>query len=260
MRWMIYGFSFFLLLGSVGAGTIAFLLYKYGKGLPDYGQLANYKPPVVTRVHSGDGRLLAEYAKERRVFIPVSVMPKLLIKAFLSSEDKNFFEHSGIDPVSLMNAAINNLLNIYKNKRPRGASTITQQVAKNFLLSNELSLERKIKEAILAFRIEKAFSKNRILELYLNEIYLGMGSYGVAAAALNYFDKSLDELTVEEVAYLAALPKAPNNYHPVRRKSAATARRNWVIQKMHENGFISKTTMEIAQSIELKSLDLKPNL
>ena len=253
MRWVIYCFSLLLLLASVGAGTLAFLLYKYGKGLPDYGQLANYKPPVVTRVHSGDGRLIAEYAKERRVFIPVSVMPKLLIKAFLSSEDKNFFEHSGVDPVSLMNAAINNLLNFYKNKRPRGASTITQQVAKNFLLSNELSLERKIKEAILAFRIEKAFSKNRILELYLNEIYLGMGSYGVAAAALNYFDKSLDELTVEEAAYLAALPKAPNNYHPVRKRGAAIARRNWVIQKMHENGFISETTMKLAQSIELKT-------
>ena len=251
MRWVIYGFSVFLLLGSMTAGAIAFLLYKYGIGLPEYGQLAVYRPPVVTRVHGGDGRLIAEYAKERRVFVPVNVMPKLLIKAFLSSEDKNFYAHSGIDIYSLVNAAVSNLLNFYNNKRPRGASTITQQVAKNFLLTNELSLERKIKEAILAFRIEKAFSKNRILELYLNEIYLGMGSYGVAAAALNYFDKSLDELTVPEVAYLAALPKAPNNYHPFRKRGAAIARRNWVIKQMHKNGFISERTMTEAQSSEL---------
>ena len=251
MRWVIYGFSVFLLLGSMTAGAIAFLLYKYGKGLPEYGQLADYRPPVVTRVHGGDGRLIAEYAKERRVFVPVNAMPKLLIKAFLSSEDKNFYAHSGIDIYSLVNAAVSNLLNFYNNERPRGASTITQQVAKNFLLTNELSLERKIKEAILAFRIEKAFSKNRILELYLNEIYLGMGSYGVAAAALNYFDKSLDELTVPEVAYLAALPKAPNNYHPFRKRGAAIARRNWVIKQMHKNGFISERTMTEAQSSEL---------
>ena len=251
MRWVIYGFSVFLLLGSMVAGTFAFLLHKYGKGLPEYGQLADYRPPVVTRVHGGDGRLIAEYAKERRVFVPVNVMPKLLIKAFLSSEDKNFYAHSGIDIYSLVNAAVSNLLNFYNNKRPRGASTITQQVAKNFLLTNELSLERKIKEAILAFRIEKAFSKNRILELYLNEIYLGMGSYGVAAAALNYFNKSLDELTVPEVAYLAALPKAPNNYHPFRKRGAAIARRNWVIKQMQKNGFISERTMTEAQSSEL---------
>ena len=226
-----------IIVGSV------FFLFKYGKGLPEYGQLADYKPSVVTRVHGGDGRLLAEYAKERRVFVPVEVMPKLLIKAFLSSEDKNFYSHQGIDVKSLLSAAFDNLINLTSGRRPRGASTITQQVAKNFMLTNEVSIERKIKEAILAFRIEKALSKNRILELYLNEIYLGFGSYGVAAAALNYFDKSLDELSVAEVAYLAALPKAPNNYHPVRKKKAALARRNWVIQQMHKNGFISNNTM-----------------
>ena len=255
MRWLIYGVSFFLVLASVGAGGVVFLLYSYGKGLPEYGQLAHYKPPVVTRVHGGDGRLLTEYARERRVFVPVEAIPKLIIKAFLSSEDKNFYSHKGIDFKSLFSAAIDNVLNFNSNKRPRGASTITQQVAKNFLLTNEVSIERKIKEAILAFRIEKALSKNRILELYLNEIYLGFGSYGVAAAALNYFDKSLNELSVAEAAYLAALPKGPSNYHPVRNRNAAISRRNWVINQMHKNGFISDKIMRSEQSI---SLGIKP--
>ena len=253
MRWLIYIFSLLLVVSSIGVGGVIFLLYTYGKGLPEYGQLADYRPPVVTRVHGGDGRLIAEYARERRVFVPINVMPKLLIKAFLSSEDKNFYSHKGVDVVSLISAAFDNVLNFYTKKRPRGASTITQQVAKNFLLTNELSIERKIKEAILAFRIEKAFSKDRIIELYLNEIYLGLGSYGVAAAALNYFNKSLDDLTVAEAAYLAALPKAPNNYHPVRNKQAALVRRNWVIHQMHKNGFISQKTMQTEQSSSLKA-------
>ncbi|MBH68822.1 MAG: penicillin-binding protein [Rhodospirillaceae bacterium] len=248
MRWLIYIFSLLLVTSSIGIGGVIFLLYTYGQGLPEYGQLADYRPPVVTRVHGGDGRLIAEYAKERRVFVPINVMPKLLIKAFLSSEDKNFYSHKGVDIISLISAAFDNIANFYSKKRPRGASTITQQVAKNFLLTNELSIERKIKEAILAFRIEKAFSKDRILELYLNEIYLGLGSYGVATAALNYFDKSLDNLTVAEAAYLAALPKAPNNYHPVHNKEAALIRRNWVIQQMYKNGFISQKTMKSEQS------------
>lgn len=255
MRWLIYGLSCLLIVGSAIIVSSVFFLFKYGKGLPEYGQLADYRPSVVTRVHGGDGRLLAEYAKERRVFVPVEAMPKLLLKAFLSSEDKNFYSHGGVDLKSLLNAAFNNLLNLTSDRRPRGASTITQQVAKNFLLTNEVSVERKIKEAILAFRIEKALSKNRILELYLNEIYLGFGSYGVATAALNYFDKSLDELSVAEVAYLAALPKAPNNYHPVRKKQAALVRRNWVIQQMYKNGFISKNAMIKEQ---LTPLEIKP--
>ena len=227
MRWILYLFSLLLILGAGAAGAIAWGLYTYGQGLPDYGQLADYEPPVVTRVHGGDGRLLAEYATERRVFVPISAMPKRIIKAFLSAEDKNFYSHSGIDFISLASAMVQNLRNLGSNRRPRGASTITQQVAKNFLLTNEVSIERKVKEAILAFRIERTLSKERILELYLNEIYLGFGSYGVAAAALNYFDKSLGDLTVDEAAFLAALPKAPNNYHPIRRREAAVIRRNW---------------------------------
>src|SRR5690606_18388934 len=166
--------------------------------------------------------------------------------AFLSAEDKTFYEHPGIDPMGIVNAAIVNLRNMGGNRRPVGASTITQQVAKNFLLTNEVSIERKIKEAILAFRIEQTYSKDRILELYLNEIYLGGGSYGVAAAALNYFNKSLSELTLAEAAYLAALPKAPNNYHPVRHREAAVGRRNWVLGRMAEDGRITRAEAETA--------------
>jgi penicillin-binding protein 1A len=251
MRWILYLFSLLLILGAGAAGAIAWGLYTYGQGLPDYGQLADYEPPVVTRVHGGDGRLLAEYATERRVFVPISAMPKRIIKAFLSAEDKNFYSHSGIDFISLANAMVQNLRNLGSNRRPRGASTITQQVAKNFLLTNEVSIERKVKEAILAFRIERTLSKERILELYLNEIYLGFGSYGVAAAALNYFDKSLGDLTVDEAAFLAALPKAPNNYHPIRRREAAVIRRNWVIEQMARNGFISTAEVTESQAVPL---------
>ncbi len=252
MRWILYLFSLLLILGAAGAGGIAWGLYTYGQGLPDYSQLEDYEPPVVTRVHGGDGRLLAEYATERRVFVPIDAMPKRVIKAFLSAEDKNFYSHPGVDFVSLASALIDNIRNYGTNRRPRGASTITQQVAKNFLLTNEVSIERKAKEAILAFRIERTLTKDRILELYLNEIYLGFGSYGVAAAALNYFDKSLDELTVAEAAFLAALPKAPNNYHPIRRREAALARRDWVIAQMAGNGFISPAQAEEAQAEPLK--------
>ncbi|MCH7943859.1 MAG: transglycosylase domain-containing protein, partial [Proteobacteria bacterium] len=228
----------FLLAVAAAGGGLFYLLYIYGRGLPDYQQLADYQPPTVTRVHAGDGRLLAEYATERRIFVPVSAMPRRVIDAFLSAEDKNFYRHPGVDFTSVARAMLRNFINLGKGKRLQGASTITQQVAKNFLLTNEVSIERKVKEAILAFRIEKAISKDRILELYLNEIYLGKGSYGVAAAALNYFNKSLDALTIAETAYLAALPKAPNNYHPVRYREAATARRNWVIDRMLAEGYI----------------------
>jgi penicillin-binding protein 1A len=223
---------------AVAGGGGLYLLYYYGRGLPDYQQLANYEPPTVTRVHAGDGRLLAEYATERRIFVPVAAMPRRVIDAFLAAEDKNFYRHPGVDFLGVARAMVRNIAALGKGKRLQGASTITQQVAKNFLLTNEVSIERKVKEAILAFRIEKAFSKDRILELYLNEIYLGKGSYGVAAAALNYFNKSLDALTIAETAYLAALPKAPNNYHPVRYREAAIARRNWVIDRMLEEAFI----------------------
>ena len=241
-------FAGLVLLAVTGAGGVLLVLYHFGRDLPDYQQLAHYEPPTVTRVHAGDGSLLAEYAREKRVFMPVAAIPKRVIQAFLAAEDKTFYRHSGVDLPGILRAVVTNVVNYTTNRRPVGASTITQQVAKNFLLSNELSVERKIREAILAFRIERAFTKDQILELYLNEIYLGFGSYGVAAAALNYFDKPLDELTLAETAFLAALPKAPNNYHPVRNRKAATARRNWVLGRMAADGFISPTDAEFAAS------------
>lgn len=248
------GVSFFLGLLLVG-GAMLFALMTYGRDLPDYTQLADYEPPVMTRVHAGDGSLVTEFATEKRLFIPIDVVPKQIIHAFLSAEDKNFYHHPGVDFFGIARAMATNVRNVLTSRRPVGASTITQQVAKNFLLTNEVSYERKIKEAILAFRIERAFSKDRILELYLNEILFGYGSYGLAAASLNYFDKSVDELTLAESAYLAALPKAPYNYHPIRRKGAAIARRNWVLSQMEENGYISKEEMREAQAAPL---DVRP--
>jgi len=241
-------FGFVVALALLGGAGVLYLFYYYGRDLPDYKQLANYDPPTVTRVHAGDGRLLAEYSVEKRVYVPIQAMPRRVVNAFLAAEDKNFYTHPGIDFLSLARAMVTNMANLGRNRRPVGASTITQQVAKNFLLTNEVSIARKVKEAILAFRIEQAFDKNRILDLYLNEIYLGYGSYGVAAAALNYFNKSLDELTLAEAAYLAALPKAPNNYHPIRRHEAAVARRNWVIGRMAEDGRITLADAEAAQA------------
>ena len=251
MRWILYLTSLVLVLGAAGAVAVGWGFVRYGQGLPDYKRLADYQPPVVTRVHAGDGSLLAEYASQRRIFVPVSAMPRHVINAFLAAEDKNFYSHHGIDFPSLAVAAVTNLWTVGTNRRPRGASTITQQVAKNFLLTNEASLERKIKEAILALRIERALSKDRILELYLNEIYLGFGSYGAAAAALNYFDKSLDELTLEDSAFLAALPKAPNNYHPIRKHLAAVNRRNWVIGQMLANDFVTEAAAQVARAAPL---------
>ncbi len=237
-----------LVLVLIGAATVAYVFLRYGRELPDYHQLANYQPPTVTRVHAGDGRLLAEYAREKRIFVPVSAIPARVKNAFIAAEDKNFYRHFGIDPLGILRAVIDNIRRLGQNRRPVGASTITQQVAKNFLLSNELSLERKIKEAILAIRIERTFSKDKILELYLNEIFLGRHSYGVAAAALNYFDKSLDELTISEAAFLAGLPKAPSRYDPVRNPEAARARRDYVIGRMLEDGYITAAQAEIARA------------
>jgi penicillin-binding protein 1A len=230
----------------LGTGGLFLALWHFGRGLPNHQQLADYQPPVLTRVHAGDGRILAEFAVERRVFVPIDAIPKLVVNAFLSAEDKSFYSHPGISLPDIARAAIYNAMN-RGTKRPIGASTITQQVAKNFLLTNEVSLERKVKEAILAVRIEQALTKDRILELYLNEIYLGQGAYGVAAAGLNYYNKPLDELTVAEAAYLAALPKAPNNYHPVRFPEAAKARRDWVIGRMREDGIIGDAEAEQAR-------------
>ena len=236
------------LLVITGAGGTLLVLYHFGRGLPDYQQLAHYEPPTVTRVHAGDGSLLAEYAREQRVFVPVAAIPKRVIQAFLAAEDKTFYHHVGVDVPGILRAIVTNVINYATNRRPVGASTITQQVAKNFLLTSEVSIERKVKEAILAFRIERAFTKDQILELYLNEIYLGFGSYGVAAAALNYFDRPLDGLTLAESAYLAALPKAPNNYHPIRNREAAVDRRNWVLGRMREDGFITRSAADAAAS------------
>lgn len=241
-----------------GVSLIAFVINYYGKDLPDYSQLQNYEPNIITRIYAGDGGLLAEYAEEKRVFVPVQKIPDIVKQAFLSAEDKNFYEHNGIDIKAVGRAVIINLRNIGSGRRLVGASTITQQVAKNFLLTNEVSYERKIKEAILAMRMEKALSKDQLLELYLNEIFLGQRAYGVAAAAMSYFGKSLDELNIEEAAYLAALPKAPNNYHPTRKLEAATARRDWVIERLYEDGHITKAQMQEAQAkpLEVKKREL----
>ncbi|CUW41206.1 Penicillin-binding protein 1A [Magnetospirillum sp. XM-1] len=256
-RFLLGLFSLLILLAIVGAAGTLFVFWHYGRGLPDYHQLAHYEPPITTRVYGGDGRLVAEYAVEKRVFVPLPVIPQLVKDAFLSAEDKNFYSHAGIDPVGIARAIVVNLKNRGKgaDRRPVGASTITQQVAKNFLLTNEVSIERKVKEAILALRIERTFTKDHILELYLNEIYLGSGAYGVAAAALNYFDKGLDELNVAEAAYLAALPKAPNNYNPHRHPQAAKERRDWVIGRLFEDGKITQTEYQtfVAMPLEVRT-------
>ncbi len=200
------------------AGVLGGVIYIYAvtRDLPSVEALRDYTPPVTTRVYAGDGSLLGEYARERRIFVPIAFVPKLIVEAFTSAEDKNFYNHPGIDPSGIMRAAVKDVFNIFQHKRLEGASTITQQVAKNFLLNSDVKFSRKIREAILAIRIDATYPKDKILELYLNEIYLGENSYGVAAAALNYFGKSLDQLDIAEVAFLAALPKAPSAYDPKR--------------------------------------------
>jgi penicillin-binding protein 1A len=254
VRFIRFLFVCAVVLAIAGAGFVGVTIWYFGRDLPDFQQLAHYQPPIATRVHAGDGRLLAEYATERRAFVPIRAIPKRVISAFLSAEDKNFFSHHGIDPLSMVRAAITDVGRLRANRRPVGASTITQQVAKNMLLTNEVSIERKIKEVLLATRIEEALPKDRILELYLNEIYLGSGAYGVAAAALTYFDKSLDELTLGEAAFLAGLPKAPNHYNPKRVPQAAQARRDWVIDRMAEVGVV--TPADAAQA-EGQPLELR---
>src|SRR5437588_386375 len=235
-----------------GATAVAGLLWHFSQELPDYSQLQNYEPAVMTRVHAADGSLLAEYAKERRLYLPIQAIPKLVLNAFIAAEDKNFYEHNGIDVSGIARAFVAYVQNYGSGRRPQGASTITQQVAKNFLLSNELSLSRKVKEALLAMKIERTFSKEKILELYVNEIYLGVGAYGVAAASLLYFDKSVHELTVAEAAYLAALPKGPNNYHPFRRRQEAIARRDYVIERMLEDRYLTPQEAEVAKKDPFK--------
>jgi len=227
-------------------------LWYFSIGLPDYKKLSNYQPPISSRVYSKDGKLIAEYALEKRLFIPYDSIPKKVINSFLSAEDKNFFNHPGIDAKGILRAIVKNLKNIAENKRLEGASTITQQVAKNFLLTNEVSLKRKIKEAILAFRIERAYSKERILELYLNQIYLGQGTYGVAAASLEYFNKSVKDLNYIESSLLAALPKAPSRYDPFKYYDVAKFRRNLVLKNLEENNYITKDQLKKFQNSPIK--------
>src|SRR5499425_3133885 len=249
VAWVLSGLT---IMAFAGAAGVLVMLGIFSKQLPDYSQLQDYEPAVMTRVHASDGSLLAEYARERRLYTPIQAVPKLVTHAFVAAEDKNFYEHGGIDFSGIARAAILFVQQYGSGRRPQGASTITQQVAKNFLLTNELKFSRKIKEALLAMKIERTFSKEKILELYLNEIYLGMGAYGVAAASLLYFDKSVHELTVAEAAYLAALPKAPNNYHPFRQRERALERRNYVLDRMAEDHYITAQEAEKAKKEPLK--------
>src|SRR6516164_4637812 len=251
MRLLVRFLGFLFAVGTVvflvGVGGIAGLIWHFSKDLPDYSQLQDYEPPIMTRVHAVDGSLLGEYAKERRLYLPIQAVPKLVINAFLAAEDKNFYEHGGIDYSGMLRAALLYAQNYGSNRRPQGASTITQQVAKNFFFTNEVSFSRKIKEALLAMRLERAYSKDKILELYLNEIYLGLGAYGIAAASLVYFDKSVNELSIAEAAYLAAMPKAPGTLHPVKNHDRAIERRNYVIDRLLENGWIRQADADKAR-------------
>jgi penicillin-binding protein 1A len=229
------------------SGALVYVIWDVAKGLPDYKQLASYEPPVMTRIHAADGSLLAEYADERRLFVPINSVPKRLIQAYISAEDKTFYTHGGLDWRGIAAAGIRYVqVKLTGKGQIVGASTITQQVAKNFLLNNEQTIERKLREAIIVQRIEAAFSKDQILELYLNEIFLGLNSYGIAAASLNYFGKSLNELSLDEMAYLAALPKGPNNYHPFKHKDRAIERRNWVLLQMLDNDYITQAEYDDA--------------
>ena len=247
-------FIIFLSLSLILSITIFGVLWSFSNNIPDYKFLKNYKPPVSSKMYSGNGDLVADFSQEKRIFVPFSVIPKNVINAFLSAEDKNFFSHPGVDAKGVIRATINNVKNLMTSKRLEGASTITQQVAKNFLLTNEVSLNRKIKEAILAFRIERALSKERILELYLNQIYLGSGAYGVAAASLEYFDKSIRELNYAEAALLAALPKAPSKYNPYRDIELAKFRRDLVLKNLYENNFLD---LKRYQDFKNQSIQLK---
>jgi penicillin-binding protein 1A len=251
MKLILRFFGWIFAVGTVvflvGVAGAAGLFWHFSKDLPDYSQLQDYEPPVMTRVHAGDGSLLAEYATQRRLYLPIQAIPKLVTNAFIAAEDKNFYEHGGLDFQGIARAMLFMAQNYGTGRRPQGASTITQQVAKNFLLTNEASFERKIKEALLALKIERTYSKDKILELYLNEIYLGLGAYGVAAASLLYFDKSVHELTPAEAAYLAALPKAPNNYHPFRQRERAIERRNYVLDRMIEDRYLKAEEGEKAK-------------
>ena len=258
LRFMGFVVAACMILVIAVAGAVAFVLWKVSQELPDYEVLAKYEPAVMTRIHANDGRLIAEYSRERRIYVPITAIPKRVIDAFLSAEDKNFYQHGGLDIQGIIRAVVTNLSAAQSGGgRMVGASTITQQVAKNFLLSSDQNIERKLKEAILAIRIERAFTKDQILELYLNEIYLGGGAYGVAAAAQRYWNKALGELTLEEAAYLATLPKAPSTYDAFKHTKRALARRNWVIDRIVDNGFATPEEGEEAKDKPLGVLARK---
>ena len=255
LRLLGYFFGIGIVAALVVAAGVAFYIGNLTQDLPDYEVLARYEPPVTTRVHASNGALMAEFARERRLYLPIQAIPDRVKAAFLSAEDKNFYTHPGIDLMGVLRAVITNVQNLGSGRPLVGASTITQQVAKNFLLSSDPTCQRKIKEMILAFRIEQAYSKDRIFELYLNEIFFGMGAYGIAGAALAYYDKSVGELTISEAAYLAALPKGPANYEPFDDTERAIARRDWVVGQMLQNGYI---TAEEADRARAKGLDVSP--
>ena len=252
----ILGFVFATgaILFVLAAGVLAAVVWKYEQDLPDYTQLKNYEPPVTTRVHAADGSLLAEYSRERRLYLPSAAIPKLVKEAFISAEDKNFYTHWGFDPEGIIRAG---MIYVQGSRHIQGASTITQQVAKNFLLNSDRTVNRKIREILLSLRIESAYSKDKILELYLNEIYLGLSNYGVGAAALNYFNKSVQELTIAEAAYLAALPKEPSALNPFRDHDRAVERRNYVIGRMAEDGYI---TADQAREARAEPLVVNPRV
>lgn len=255
---MIRFFGFLFSAGSIavvaGVAVIGAVLWIYDRDLPDYDELTNYQPATLSRVYSGEGEVIAEFAEERRIFTPIDEIPALVKQAFISAEDKNFYDHGGVDGLGVVKAMVDNVRRVQTGERLRGASTITQQVIKNFLLNSESAVERKIKEFILSSRIESALSKDQILELYLNEIFLGQNAYGVTAAARRYFGKTPGELAPEEAAYLAALPKAPSSYHPVRQRDAAVARRNYVLEEMAQNGYLDRAEAEAAKARPLATV------
>lgn len=248
LRLFIFAFN----IGLLAVICLCYYVYTNIKDLPSYKELSDYNPPVVTRFYSGDGKLLEEYAKEHRLFTPIDAIPQSVKNAFIAAEDKNFYSHSGVDFLSILRSAVQNVANIGSGKNLVGGSTITQQVVKNFLLTNERTLERKIKEAILSFKISKIYSKDKILELYLNQIFLGHKAYGVTSAALNYFNKSIDDLNIAEAAFLATLPKAPSNYDPQKNMKAAISRRNWVLERMYNEGMISEEAMKQNEALPIE--------
>ena len=253
-KWIKKTVIFLLSMSLISIFIVIAILWTYSNKLPDYKFLKNYKPPVSSKLYSGGGELVSDFSSEKRIFVPYETIPKIVIHSFLSAEDKNFFSHPGVDAKGIMRAIIKNISNVISSKRLEGASTITQQVAKNFLLTNEVSINRKIKEAILAFRIERALSKERILELYLNQIYLGEGSYGIASASLEYFDKPINKLNYAEASLLAALPKAPSKYNPYKNIDLAKYRRDLVIKNLFDNSYIDKKKYNelLNSSINLK--------